>query len=69
MQREDLAFVATRRRFVRRRSHRGNIRRDAAHRPRRYAHRLSFSPSVKYAGWFYFGDAILFYFIVSSAVL
>ena len=67
--REDLASVANRRSFVRHRSPRGSSRRDATHFCYGYVRHLSISPSVISAGWFYFGAAILFYFIVSSAVL
>ena len=65
---EDLATVATSSCFVRRRSHCGSSRRGAAHRHRRCVRRISISASVISAGFFYFGDAILFYFILSWVV-
>ena len=61
--RRDLSLLRSRR------SNRGSSCLGAAHRSRRYVRRFSISSIVISAGWCYFGDAILFYFIVSLAVL
>ena len=55
--RGDLSLLA------RRRAHHGSRRRDAARRRRRYVRRIPF-PVIS-ARWFYFGDAMLFYSILS----
>ena len=66
--REDLASVVTNRCSLVADDFAVAVAMSPSHRRRRYVHRLSIPFRVISAGRFYFANAILFYFIVSSAV-